>query len=300
MKKPIYRNFQFIKFIWILLLIAGFSDSLTYASYLDDILLQIEVTAQADKTTELNAPACQKFGLRNSSFFPVSSAPSNVVTADFNNDGIPDIVGPMPNTSSITVALGNNQTGFSAANDFVVGASPRGVTVGDFNRDGEIDLAVTTATARLLNILIGDGEGNFTLTDSYPVGIAPNKIETADFNNDGWLDLVVGNLDSFTLSVYLGGANGFVPANSATITLGNRPSAFALKDFNQDGKVDLLTVDSPSVRLFTGDGQGGFSNALTVATVQLNDLTSADFNGDSYPDFAIFGSNDGKVRLTNQ
>lgn len=260
--------------------------------------LQFEVAAQASQSIQLNSAACEKFSLKNSSFFPVSSAPSSVVTADFNNDGIPDIVGPMPDTNSIAVALGNNQTGFSAAKDFVVGASPQGVTVGDFNRDGEIDLAVTTATAKLLNILIGDGAGNFTLTNSYPVGNAPRKVETADFNNDGWLDLVVGNLDyPFTLSVYLGGANGFVPANSATLTLDNRPFAFALKDFNQDGKIDLLTIDSPSVRLFTGDGKGGFSNTLTLATGESSELTSADFNNDNYPDFAALSASDGKVRV---
>jgi hypothetical protein len=247
---------------------------------------------------QFNESACQKFGLRNPGFFPVSSAPSTVVTADFNNDGIPDIVGPMPNTGSITVALGNNQTGFSPAKDFVVGGSPKGVTVGDFNRDGEVDLAVTTATAKLLNILIGDGEGNFTLTNSYPAGNAPSTVETADLNNDGWLDLVVGNLDyPFTLSVYLGGANGFVPADTATISLDNRPYAFALKDFDRDGKIDLLTIDSPSILLFTGDGRGGFSNTLTLATGDLSELTSADFNNDSYPDFASLDTNDGKVRV---
>ena len=261
-------------------------------------LLQIEVTAQAHQTTELNALACQNFSLRNSSFFPLLSAPSSVVTADFNNDGIPDLVATMPDTSSITIALGNNQTGFSATRDFIVGDSPQKVTVGDFNRDGEVDLAVTTATDKLLNILSGDGEGNFTLTNSYPTGNAPSNVETADLNNDGWLDLVVGNLDyPYTLSIYLGGANGFVLSNPATITLGNRPSAFALKDFNQDGKIDLLTIDSPSVRLFTGDGQGGFSNTLTLATIPFLELTSADFNNDSYPDFATSGSNDGKVRV---
>lgn len=245
-----------------------------------------------------NESACQKFSLTNSSFFPVTSAPSNVVTADFNNDGIPDVVGPMPNTSSITVALGNNQTGFSAARDFVVGDSPQAVAVGDFNRDGEIDLAVTTAAAKLLNILIGDGTGNFTLVNSYPTGNSPHKVETADLNNDGWADLVVGNQDyPFTLSIYLGGTNGFVWHDSETITLDNRPTSFALRDFNQDGKVDLITVNSPTVQLFTGDGEGGFSSKLSVATGQLNDLASADFNNDGYPDFAVFGVNDGIVRV---
>ena len=93
----------------------------------------------------------------------------------------------------------------------------------------------------------------------------PKKVKTGDFNNDGWLDLVIGNIDSATLSIYLGSANGFIPANSATIWLNDSPYSFALQDFNQDGNIDLLTINSPSVSLFTGDGQGGFSNSLNIS-----------------------------------
>jgi hypothetical protein len=73
-----------------------------------------------DPATEpLNVSACQKFSLRSSSFFPVSSAPSSVVSADFNNDGIPDIAGPMPNTNSIFVALGNSKNTTARGGGFV-------------------------------------------------------------------------------------------------------------------------------------------------------------------------------------
>jgi Calx-beta domain/FG-GAP-like repeat len=283
--------------------LAKLCSGLSFTAILFLTSLQYVVTAQEKETVEFDAsPACQEFGLRNTSFFKIPSSASLVVTADFNNDGIPDIAAPMPDTNSIAIALGSNQTGFEAAREFIAGVSPQNATVGDFNRDGEIDLAVTSKTDQLVNILLGDGAGNFSLTDSYPVEREPNRIVAADFNSDGWLDLVIGNEASNSFSIYLGGANGFISANPATIALNGNPRAFAAADFDRDSKLDLITIahnhsSESSIRLFKGNGQGAFTETLTLTTSETYSLASADFNNDNYPDFATMGYRDSKLRI---
>lgn len=151
--------------------------------------------AQDERQNAASAPAalqCGQFGLRNAEYFRISSRPGSLVTADFNNDAIPDVVAMMPDTNSISVSLGDNQAGFAAAQDFVVGVSPQEAVVGDFNRDGEFDLAVTSALDDFVTVMHGDGQGNFAVSDSYPVGGAPRGLQTADFNRDGRLDLAFG------------------------------------------------------------------------------------------------------------
>ncbi len=268
--------------------------------------IQITV-AQKSEESELTASQCGQFALRNPDYYRISSNASSIITADFNNDAIPDVAAMMPNTNSIAIALGNNQSGFSEARDFVAGVSPQEAVAGDFNHDGELDLAVTSALDRLVNIMLGDGQGNFTLSGSYPVGGSPGKVQTGDFNNDGWLDLVVGNTESpnIGLSIFFGSANGFTAANPATIPLNGVPRSIRVADFNNDGNFDIMAVAQNSVgsglpsyiRLFQGNNDGSFTDALTLTLGEFYTLESADFNSDGFADFAIFGQPNLSVRV---
>jgi hypothetical protein len=266
--------------------------------------------AAQNEGERLAAPLeCGQFALKNLDYFKIPSTASTVLAADFNNDSIPDIAAPMPNTNSIAVALGDNQTGFQTSREFVAGVSPQDLVAGDFNRDGEIDLAVTSAADALVNILLGDGAGNFTLNASYAVGAAPREVQTGDFNNDGWLDLAVGNTGAAPgLSVLLGRAGGFTSASPATIPLNGKPESFKIADFNHDGKDDIVTAaqnssgGDSSVVVLNGNGDGTFTTALTLTVGLIYMVETADFNNDGYADFAFFANPNLAVRvyLNNQ
>ena len=268
---------------------------------LPSVLTQFSVTGQETDRLKVDSE-CQQFKLRTQSFFKIPNSASTLISADFNNDGIPDIAAPMPNTSSVAVALGNNKTGFETARIFLTGVSPQGIVTGDFNRDGEIDLAVTSKFDQLVNILLGDGKGNFSLTYSYPVGEEPDRIVTADFNNDGWLDLVIANEGAKTLSVYLGGDRGFTQANPAAISLSGTPTSFEAADFDRDGKSDLLTVAQNNsadsyILLLKGDGQGNFIETVKYTLREFYALTVGDFNNDGAVDFAAIGFREPGFRI---
>ena len=79
---------------------------------------------------------------------------------------------------------------------------------------------------------------------------------------------------------------------------GKRPEATVSADFNGDGNLDLavanggmnssILVDSEGIRIFYGDGSGGFPRNEFI---QLYDrpisLAAGDFNSDTYPDLVV-------------
>jgi FG-GAP-like repeat len=90
-------------------------------------------------------------------------------------------------------------------------------------------------------------------------GPSPRWIAVADVNHDRNPDIVVANAGSIT--VLLGdGRGGFHPAPSSPFPAGHLPNDVAIGDMNNDGNLDLVVANhqSPYLRVFLGNGRGGF------------------------------------------
>lgn len=164
-------------------------------------------------------------------------------------------------------------------------------------------------------------------------GFVPNAITSGMFDKN--VDLVVAgtyNTTTCTLPGSSGSFNGYIvvypgdglgdfgipqTANGETtyvapqpICVGENPNAIAVGDFNHDGNLDILVADSgaeevanASVVLLLGDGKGGFAfNQITSIGTNPDNLVNllvADFNGDTYPDFAVYDSSGALGFYTN-
>jgi hypothetical protein len=89
------------------------------------------------------------------SFFATGVSPESVAVADFNGDGIPDLLTANSDSNNVTMLLGNGSGGFSSPISFPVGVNPFAVAVGDFNGDGRPDLAVVNFNGSSVTILLG-------------------------------------------------------------------------------------------------------------------------------------------------
>ena len=140
---------------------------------------------------------------------PTNGAVSDqIIAADFNNDGIPDlaqvntgVVGNPGNT--ISVLLGKQGGGFQAALKSNVGTQPSGLAAVDFNHDGRLDLVVSDFGDPINNIagnvalLLGNGDGIFQAPRQFVAGPGiPISLAVADFNGDGNPDAVVAQVST--------------------------------------------------------------------------------------------------------
>ena len=130
-----------------------------------------------------------------------------------------------------------------------------------------------------------------------PTGPGPRWIAVTDVNHDNNPDIIVANAgsdnaDDGTIMVLLGDGNGaFHPAPGSPFAAGHLPNDIAVADMNHDGNPDLVVANhqSPYLRVFLGDGHGGFHLAPgSPIDVHSNPhphgVVVGDFNSDSKPD----------------
>ena len=197
-------------------------------------------------------------------------SPKNVIVADVNGDGKPDILVSNTSEDSISILLGddiNGQRTFQARQIFDLGGGTiYALAVADVNGDGKLDLVATSSGpsgSSTLSVLLGSGvdpsgKPIYQPVATYDVGSLAYSIAIADINGDGRLDIVTANSGENTISILLGGdvSNG-EPAFQAQTKIATRatPSSIAIADINGDGKQDIVVTnqgdDSVSVLLNT-------------------------------------------------
>ena len=224
-----------------------------------------------------------------------------IAVADFNGDGIPDVVVTNANDDTVSVLLGKGDGTFQAQQTYPVGNNPYGVAVTDLNGDGIPDIAVANSQQTTVSVLLGKGDGTFQPQQTYAVGSEPVGVATADFNGDGIPDLAVTNELSGTVSVLLGKGDGtFLPQK--TYAVGSKPFGIAVGDFNGDGVPDLAVTNyqDNTVGVLLGNGDGTFLPQQTYATgsnSQPTGIAVGDFNGDGIVDLAVAHFQDSKVSV---
>lgn len=129
-----------------------------------------------------------------------------VVSADFNNDGWPDIF--VGNDTAPNLLWINQRDGTFKNTGLISGAAvsstgkpeaSMGVDAGDYDNDGDDDLVVTVLPAEGSNLFVNDGTGLFedlsATSQLGPGSLGYSGFGTAwiDFDNDGWLDILTVN-----------------------------------------------------------------------------------------------------------
>ena len=125
-------------------------------------------------------------------------------------------------------------------------------------------------TAITLALLVVSGSqvavGQHFRQVTIPTGPEPRWIAVAVVNHERNPDILVANAgsesdDSGSITVLLGDGNGgFHPAVNSPFPAGHLPNDIAMADMNNDGNLDIVVANhqSPYLRVFLGDGHGGF------------------------------------------
>lgn len=218
--------------------------------------------------------------------YAVGAMPQNVVVADFNNDGKPDILTENGNSNSISVLLGNGDGTFMPAVPYDLGLSPMNVAVGDIDGDGNLDVFVS-ANSPLASFafLQGFGYGRFGVARYGGSGGALYYgIAVADLDRDGHLDVALLDTPGSKIDVYYGEGGGLFE-NVLEVPTDADFSSVAAADLFGDGHVELLTAGDSGVRLFESRRDGTFRDAGALPGVAGGaNIAIADIDGNGSPD----------------
>ena len=187
--------------------------------------------------------------------FPGFSGPLKVVSGDFNNDGVAEIIAGAGFGGGPAIAILNSQTGEVMESFFAFDPSFTGgvfVAVQDTNGDGILDIIASAGPGGGPEVRIFDGanlnvlRSFFAYAEDFTGGVS---VASIDFNNDGILDLVTGAGPGGAphVKVFDGATNAIISqwyAYPASFTGGVYVAA---GDIGNDGNIEVVT----------GAGQGG-------------------------------------------
>ena len=237
-------------------------------------------------------------------------APTSAALCDFDGDGRLDLAavkrwGDAVKGGALSVLPGNGDGTFGPRTDYDLGLGigyDTQVIASDFNDDSAADLAVADDWG--LQVFLGDGHGAFGAGVEYASGWVCSSVCAADFDGDGLPDLGVVDMESAARVGVLLNTGGGVFAAPVSHATGDYPRAVAAADFDGDGNADLAATswkpqianeatDDTNVRVYLGDGHGGFEQPLDFTTAPGPcALVPADLDANGKVDLVTANAND--------
>ena len=216
--------------------------------------------------------------------------PGPDLAADFNRDGLTDLVSLVPGGFELQFAIGD---GTFTDGEFVpvdsFNSDVTSVVAADFDRNGTMDLAALTSRNTVV-IMLNDGHGVFHAAFTYP---APTAVATF-----GGGSLVAGDINGDTLpdlAVIAGGTvTPYISTHGGALTRGATYNVAAfgpaeIKDVNGDGHGDIVFVSRGGIGILLGSSSGQLTAGKTVSSPGAGLLVVADVNKDGRMDLVVAG-----------
>src|SRR5205814_5933624 len=87
---------------------------------------------------------------------------ADIVIADFNGDGRPDLAVSDPTTNTFATFGGNGDGTFQPAVLFATGSNPQTIATGDFNADGRPDIVTPNNFSNTVSLFLNTGSSTST------------------------------------------------------------------------------------------------------------------------------------------
>lgn len=232
---------------------------------------------------------------------PTNGTASNLAIADFNEDGLQDLLVPDLSASSLSLLLGLGGGAFSAPVTLATNEGPLALAVLDLNQDDHLDIVCAhfgqQTPGSSLAVFFGDGTGSFSRQPDITVGERPNFLVLVDQDRDKAPDqLWLNNRDDELVSIFALQNNGTLTllANLSTDTdplVQELPESFVVADLNNDGVLDLASANNAAARVFVLLLDGALaplsSQTIDVAA-QPTSISALDLDQDSSLDLLVY------------
>lgn len=251
--------------------------------------------------------------------FETPGGGGELLVADFNNDGLDDLLS-VDYLNSIFLQINNADATFATPIEFELGNTVQSITTGDLNQDGTLDILASTydyRTQRSQIVPIISNESRALVIETpWSIDGPAFNVNVGDFNGDSILDFsYLSQDDNYdpNLVIWLGDETGTFQQDSSTLISFNNlydydsadVSITQIADINNDGLDDLVylregLLDTSTDEIFLSallsNGDGSFTESFsqyispgsTVYTLLRNSrLELADLNGDGSLDIAL-------------
>ena len=215
---------------------------------------------------------------------PATSAPTHVLTADLNNDEIPDLVLSGHQTH---ILLGQGPGEWSSQG--ILPAAHSAIAA-DIDHDGDLDLFLTGSQGQ--HLMANDGQAAFTdITTSagLPVDQPAKDVVFSDFDNDRDIDFFV--VGDHNLALYSNNRDGTFSDLAPSLGLAGIEAQFVLvEDFDQDSYMDAAILKaSGEISLWHNEQGMHFTKGPALAVKDASLLLSSDADNDGDLDVWALG-----------
>lgn len=232
--------------------------------------------------------------------------PNALVAADFNQDGLSDLVTANSGTGTVSVIVSSDESHFAAPYRLQVGnptsGDPQALVAIDINLDGtppqdpRVDLVIadTDSSGLAVRTRLGVGDGTFgnERSTGLPSNSNPLSMAVGHFDSNPHWDVAVANYTTNSVDILQGVGDGTFQVIN-TITAGvSAPLGIAVGFFNNDAFEDLAVANNgdDTVSIFLSNADGTFT--LAQSLVLLADsgpsaIAAVRLNGDNYPDLVV-------------
>lgn len=232
----------------------------------------------------------------------------SIAVADYNKDGLPDILitGLSANDAISKLIKNNGFFEFSETGLDLVGVYNSSSKFVDLNNDTYPDILISgeTATSRYTKLYINQKDGTFNEVATKLPQLGNGSIACADLNNDNNPDIIISGLDMFgneKTELFSNDGNlglldtektrGFIKTDYAMPNLAYGTINFA--DLDGDNDLDLILTGKGSQKIsaiYSNEGNFNFKKTgIPLNGVYHSALTVFDYNNDKNPDIFYFG-----------
>ncbi|MEO8434724.1 MAG: Calx-beta domain-containing protein [Pyrinomonadaceae bacterium] len=259
--------------------------------------------------------------------------PQSLATADFDEDGVPDLVSGYGYLDGglVTILRGNvdaiypnapeaqqrRQRGeftrapfLSPGRIYAAPTSAEFIGAGDFDGDSHWDLVVASRTRNALYFLPGDGRGGLGQAREISLPGVVTAMSTGEINRrDGLTDVVVGigGIDGASVMVFEG-AEGALRSRPEEIRLKTEATSLALGDLDDGYEMDLAVAAGSELMIIHGRDRKLSLDQTEVRpptisrlsfSSAITSLAIGDFSGNHTSDLALM-TEDGRIRLLSR
>jgi cysteine-rich repeat protein len=234
------------------------------------------------------------------------AGPWGVSVADFDGDGILDLITSNTTTDDVSILLGQGGGSFGPATAYesragYTGEYPRSLATGDVNGDGMVDVVTANQSSSNITVVAGLGDGTLAPAQTVAVGNEPRAVVGDDLDGDGVMDWVTVEMGSEYVRRGLMRESGDFSVSSYYAVYsyeGDNPVAVATGDIDGDGDADLATAseydDGCMVMMNNGSGYFSISQFYYMANA-ITHVTLHDVTGDGNLDLVATSRTDNVV-----